>query len=258
MIRMLWLIPALAMAAGLGLFLVSGQGERRAASAENLYKLAVPFVAADSASGSASAPPTTTATTTPKSAPTTTPQDAEAKAKAMLLTLDDLPRGWTNKPVTSPSATLFGTATFCPAIANAPKELAFADTGLFDSSPFSLSEIGAVFSSVADASLALDFVEPYYRCFIPGLKTALAGIPGAQLGNVTIAIQTSPSLGDRSIAFEIAIPVTTSGLTFTAYLEVISLAKADKLVILTATSVPGRPPVAPLADLVQKALAKLQ
>ncbi len=177
---MLWLIPVLAMAGGLGLFLANARVDQQAASAENLYKLSLPFIATDSASGSAnasptasptatpSASPTTTPTSTPISTVTTTPQNASAQAKSMLLTLQDFPTGWTAGTATTGNR-VFQNPMACPAVGAAPQEVGEASSGLFQSANryVNMTEVVAIYATAGDASAALDFVKPQVECALP-------------------------------------------------------------------------------------------
>lgn len=199
-------------------------GTSEATPSESLA--AVDTTVADTSADTTS-PDTTTETTPDTSAATSTPdepsQDVEADtaaADAALLTLADLPAGWTESPTDEAAAAL--TARLAECVAVGGDEISAADasaaTGLFvapEGSASIVQHVGVLATETEARTVVAFTVEPavpacfeaaYAELGAETLASLLAD--GAQVGTPTATRLQVGSAGDATQAIRVVAPVT--------------------------------------------------
>jgi hypothetical protein len=214
---------------------------RRTVATLCIGSIALLSVAAAACGGSNtnSAQSTTTSTTAQS-----TGQNVEADkaaAQTASLTLSDFPAGWTSKPSSNnnPSQDITAQLAKCLGVSQADltKPPASYDSPTFSESGSSNSASSNVGyrASAADEQSAFAIVS---GSKVPDcLTTAVAAVineaiqhptnpsdtlpAGAKVGTTTVSPMSFPQFGDKSIAYQVKVPISYSSLSIDAYLDVI-------------------------------------
>ena len=214
--------------------------------------LSIAGAACGSSGGNNSAQSSTTSTTTGS-----TGQNVEADkaaAQAASLKLSDFPAGWTSQPATynnNPSQGLTAQLAKCLGVSQAALTKAPAR---YESPDFSEpSSNNSVSSDVGYRATAHDQQTAFAIVSgskVPGcLATAVAAViddaikhptkpsdtlpAGAKVGTTKVSQMSFPQVGDKSIAYQIDVPVSYGGLSLHAYLDEIFVIKGRASTAMT-------------------------
>lgn len=210
--------------------------------------LALP-VAALVAAGCSSAPQqaqTLAAPSTAAASPPAAASTASTNLKTALLTVTDLPAGWS----TEQSSDSGGGPASCPALNNGPwKKLpqsADADFSQGQAGPYLLEELAAGGSDQVSAALQ-SFANATSTC------SHFTGKSGNDTLDFTLAALSFPKYADATYAFAMTIK---SGMGLSAAGDVIVVRKGSVLVEVTMFGF-GSMPVSQVEDVVNKAVSKV-
>ena len=215
---------------------------------------------------------TTTSSPPTPSSPTTNPAD-EAIARRAVLTLSDLPPGWTSKPRTNEGRDKFNRQLSACFHIPGPKLIAdAADAASPDfNSPVNevVSSSVGVARSVRDMTKALDLISGPNApaCFAAAFNTELTDRlnsstgdkppEGTKIGTVTVSPESFEALGDRTVAFRATIPVSTKAIDTAVYVDFIVVQQGRAGIILSAEDTYAPFPIEISASLLRKVLARL-
>ena len=197
-------------------------------------------VAAACGGGSTNSAQSTTTSTSAQS----TGQNVEADnaaAKEASLTLSDFPAGWTSKPPSnsSPSQDLAALLAKCLGVSQADltKPPAFYESPDFSESSSNITASSTVgyraSASDQSSSFAIFSGSNLPDCLSKAVGEALDDaikhptnpsdtLPaGAQVGTTTVSPMSFPQFGDKSIAYQVKVPVSYSGLNIDVYEDII-------------------------------------
>jgi hypothetical protein len=193
--------------------------------------------------GSNSAQSTTTTSTTAPSTGQNIEAD-KAAAQAASLTLSDFPAGWTSQPSssTNPDQGISAQLAKCLGVSEAAlsKPPAHYDAPNFsDTNNNTASNTVGYRATAADEQSAFAIVSGPK---VPGCMTTAVGavinqaiahptnpsntLPaGAAVGTATVSQMSFPQFGDKSVAYQVKVPVTYQSLSFAAYVDIIYVLK---------------------------------
>jgi hypothetical protein len=198
------------------------------------------LVAAACGGGSTNSAQSTTTSTSAKSTGQNVEAD-KAAAQAASLKLSDFPAGWTSKPASNsnPSQDLTAQLAKCLGVSQADLTKAPA---LYDSPDFSESSSNNTASSTVgyrasasdqQSSFAIFSGSKLPNCLTTAVRAEInEGIQhptnpsdtlpaGAQVGTTTVSPMSFPQFGDKSIAYQVTVPVSFQSLSIDAYVDII-------------------------------------
>ncbi len=213
---------------------------RRSIATLWIASIALVSVVAASCGNSNNAVQSTTTSTTTQSTGQNVEAD-KAAAQAASLKLSDFPAGWTSQPPSSSSSSQDITAQLAKCLgvnqADLTKPPASYDSPTFSESGSNNSASSNVGyrATASDEQSAFDIVSGPK---VPScLTTAVAAVvneaiqhpsnpsdtlpAGAQVGTTTVSPMSFPQFGDKSIAYQVKVPISYSGLSIDAYVDVI-------------------------------------
>jgi hypothetical protein len=186
-----------------------------------------------------SAQSTTTSTTTQSTGQNVEADKAAAQAAA--LKLSDFPAGWTSKPASNMSPSQDITAQLAKCLGVSQADLTKAPA-LYYSPDFSESSSNNTASSSVGYRASAAFQQSSFANLsgakVPDcLTTAVAAVinesikhptnpsdtlpAGAQVGTTTVSPMSFPQFGDKSIAYQVKVPVSYQSLSIDAYVDII-------------------------------------
>lgn len=199
---------------------------------------------------------------------------ANVAAQAALLTLSDLPKGWTSKPSAAVGSSTALNTKLAHCLRVSPSVVGGAgDNSVRVNSPDftppdessaaasevlsieSAGKVGAGFSALSSPRLP--------RCFdsIAGAsfkkEAAQDASSGTKFGKLTGARLKFPLLGEKSAAFGFEIPVSTSGRSIDIFDNLVFIRDGDAIVELTYEDVGAIFDEATAVTIARKAVAKL-
>jgi hypothetical protein len=223
-----------------------------------------------SAKSAGTSPPATRAATSTTTAETN--PAAKALAKRAVLKLSDFPPGWTSSPSTGGSAKVDKQLSDCFHITS-PHLVpggASADSDDFTSpSQQTITNTVGVAPSTGDVTKVMDilsganastcFTEAVNTALAEGLKSTSSTLPkGTTIGNATVSPESFNSLGDRTVAYQASVPVTTDqGFNANVYVDLIFVQQGRAAVLLSAEDTLTPFPPDTSASLIRKVLARL-
>ena len=190
-------------------------------------------------------------TTSPSSGPQQNVAADKALAQMAILKLSDFPAGWTSNPSQSSSSgdqqfgndldTCLHTSESILRTNGSP---ASADSPEFDDSNANTAESAVQYrASTANAQAVMKIVQQtnFPSCMTTAISKVITSaiqnpstgstLPaGASVGSVTFAAMSFPTYADASKAFRLTIPITYSGLTLSAYFDLILVEKGRVVV----------------------------
>ncbi len=203
------------------------------------------------ATSNKTAPAATTTTTVGTT--TTTINPDQAKATAAVLTLSDLPAGWTSSPNTGSSDNSPGDSAFTTQLAsclgvpvpsldaNGPQ--ANSDTFSDPNETATVDDQVQVYptAAAAAADYAL-FASPktpgcLTKLFNGPLKAQITGAlqPGQTVGSLTTAAKPFPQIADHSADIQVTFVITMSGVNVKGFVDLIVVIKGRSASMLTVT-----------------------
>lgn len=211
----------------------------------------------------------TTASTTPASttaapaattsaASSTTVNAADQKlAEAATLTLADVPAGWKGTPPTDSPDDPGLEARLATCLGVPQSELRGTDGAKADSNDFSDADGNQVSSSVryvvdaarndhtfgifSDARMPKclsDAMGAYLQYSFAHPSSPADSIPtGMQLGTVQVSSESFPVIGDKTVAYEMTLPFTISGVTQTIYADLVVSVKGRAAALISTLGI---------------------
>lgn len=196
-----------------------------------------------------------TAPPTEPDAPATSVSAEQAAAEAALLVLSDFPVGWTAEPEEEPTEQeLAYQATVAECVGGTDNLLELggprARTPDFAGPDEQRVEESV---TVVDPAIAEDFLARFSApgveaCFGDAVRTFVAEnftsgadpsqtLPGeVTIGEVTIEVLALPPAGDEVVAYRVTIPMTVSGLSLEAFVDIVAVRSGGSIAGLTFQS----------------------
>ncbi len=197
-------------------------------------------VAAACGGGSTNSAQSTTTSTSAKSTGQNVEAD-KAAAKAASLNLSDFPAGWTSQPPSDNSSSQDLTAQLAKCLGVSQADLTKAPAS-YDAPTFSESNSNnSASSNVGYRATAAD--EQSAFAIVSGSKvpdcltTAVAAVineaiqhptdpsdtlpAGAKVGTTTVSPMSFPQFGEKSVAYQVKVPISYSSLSIDAYVDII-------------------------------------